>query len=132
MDAWPEGDWLASWAEAVVGAPLGDDVSGRIGLVVGATPSGDVGGVLVVDGGTVTAWEPGPTGAADVVLTVPVVEARQLLDGTVAPSVAFMRGRLKVALGGDDSRAMRLVLAVLASTASDSYQTSRRKLAERS
>jgi putative sterol carrier protein len=59
-------------------------------------------------GGRVTAAAEGAPDAPDVTFTLAAADAAALADGGVAPTVAFMRGRLKTA--GDPG----LVLALLA------------------
>jgi putative sterol carrier protein len=98
-----------AWVEAV--EPLLDDLGDageRVQLVVTGGPEGDV--------------RLGAADDPDLVLTTTFDVARELLDGTLDPSVAFMQGRLKTA--GDNA----LLLRILPRTRSDAFATRRAEL----
>jgi hypothetical protein len=80
-----------AWVEQV--APLLDDPTERVQVVISGGPDGDV-RLGVVD-------EP------DLVLTTTADDARALLDGTLDVNVAFMQGRLKTA--GDNAVLLRIL-----------------------
>jgi hypothetical protein len=90
-------------------------VTGSVGLVVTGTASGDVKvRIQMVDGRPVEAsTDPGPE--PELTLTLPAPEAGAIGAGTLDPSVAFMRGRLKTA--GDNG----LLLGLLAATAEPGF-----------
>jgi putative sterol carrier protein len=90
-------------------------VTGTIALVVTGTPGGDLKvRIELLDGRPVEiATDPGPD--PELTLTVPAADARAIRAGTLDPSVAFMRGRLKTA--GDNG----LLLGLLAATADPSF-----------
>ena len=97
------------------GARLGlsPGVTGTVVLVVTGTAEGDVTVRLRLDDGRpadgLLGDGPGPD--PDLTLTLPAADADGIVAGTLDPSVAFMRGRLKTA--GDN----RLLLGLLAATA---------------
>jgi hypothetical protein len=100
---------LASVVDAgpqLVGSP---GVTGSIGLVVTGTAGGDIKVRLrVVDGRPVEAVAAGG-GDPELTLTVTAGDAAAIARGEMAPSVAFMRGRLKTA--GDNGLLLRLLAA---------------------
>jgi putative sterol carrier protein len=71
--------------------------------------------------GTLT---PGCDGEPDLALTLSPDDARSVRDGELAPSVAFMQGRLKTS--GDNA----LLLRVLAWTATPAFPTALSKWAQ--
>jgi hypothetical protein len=90
-------------------------VSGTVALVLTGTAQGDVKvRVRLVDGRPVEAVAGGGP-EPDLTLTLPAAEAGAIAAGTLDPSVAFMRGRLKTA--GDNG----LLLAVLAAAAAPGF-----------
>jgi len=101
-----------AWVEQVepLFADLGDlaDPGERVQVVVTGGPDGDV--------------RLGGTDDPDLVLTTTVDVAREMLDGTLDPNVAFMQGRLKTA--GDNA----LLLRILPRTRSDAFATRRAQL----
>lgn len=98
-----------AWVEQVepLFADLGDPGE-RVQVVVTGGPDGDV--------------RLGGTDDPDLVLTTTVDVARELLDGTLDPNVAFMQGRLKTA--GDNA----LLLRILPRARSDAFATRRAQL----
>ncbi len=146
---WPSEELQAAFGALVEGAGLDSPgLTGSIGIVVpptagrprrsrssppppgSADPSPRGGntdlaqGTLEVRDGRIVRWNAGqPVSGAMATLTLPVADARQLLDGTGEPSVFFMQGRLKV--DGD----MAAVLALLRSTATSGYRRGRAVLA---
>ena len=102
-------------ASAVAAGPALDTspgVTGRIALVVTGTADGDVKvAVDVVEGRPVAAGPSSGGPEPELTLTVTSGDAAAMAQGAMAPSVAFMRGRLKTA--GDNG----LLLRLLATTA---------------
>lgn len=87
---------------------------GASGVVVLAVAGSDPAGALRwEDGRPAEATVPGP--GADLTLTLPAEDVDAVVAGRLAPSVAYMQGRLKTA--GDN----RLLLAVLAATATPAF-----------
>ncbi len=68
-----------------------DDFSTSVSLTVSGGPDGDRSGVWVIEAGTVTSGQ----GPADVELSLPVSESRQIMTGERSVNVAFMQGTLK-------------------------------------
>jgi len=95
--------------------PVSPGVSGTVAVVVTGTSDGDVKvRVRLVDGRPVGAdTDAGPD--PELTLTLPSGDAGAIGRGTLDPSVAFMRGRLKTA--GDNG----LLLGVLAATADPGF-----------
>lgn len=95
------------------------EVPGATGTVAVSLPGWQGADRVVVlrwhDGRPAEVLDAGAAGAADVTLTLPAEEAAAVAAGRLAPSVAYMRGRLKTA--GDPG----LVLAVLAATATPAF-----------
>jgi putative sterol carrier protein len=102
----------SEWVEQV--EPLLADLGGlgdpgeRVQIVVTGGPDGDV--------------RLGAADDPDLVLTTTTEVARELLDGTLDPNVAFMQGRLKTA--GDNA----LLLRILPRTRSDAFAARRAQL----
>ena len=102
------------------GAP---GASGTVDLAVTGTSAGDVHvGLTFQDGRLVSA---SPEAPADPSLTLSLTreEAQAVLDGTLAPSVVYMRGRLRTS--GDN----RLLLVVLSATATPVFERWRSEVA---
>jgi putative sterol carrier protein len=92
-----------------------EGVTGTVAVVVTGTTGGDVKArVRLVDGRPVEAAA-GTAPDADLTLTLPVALAAAVAEGSLEPSVAFMRGQLKTA--GDNG----LLLGVLALTAAPGF-----------
>jgi len=108
---------LEAWAAAVQAATTGligpATLSGTVQVDVTGGPDGDVSVHAVLDGGQVTAIGAGAATDPDAVLTLTAADAGAVVAGTLDPSVAFMRGRLKVA----GEMGVVLDLLALASTA---------------
>ena len=117
MAAFLSDDWFA--------AVRADDVDLADVLIestVTGAPGSDVRWHVQVRGGTVTA-EAGGVPDADVALTSTYDDAVAILRGDLAPSVAFMQGRMKTA--GDPGR----LLDVLQATATPAFARAREALA---
>jgi hypothetical protein len=118
------------WAEAaraefatLAGAPT---LAGTVQVDVTA---GSAAGALTVratfDAGRLTGFGVGPAETPDAILTLTGADAVAVAGGDLAPSVAFMQGRMKVA--GD----MGLVLDLLALSATTAAGEARARLAAR-
>ena len=59
-------------------------------------------GVILIDNGTVSTED----GDADVTISAPLDTFREMFDGDLAPTAAFMTGRIRI--DGDMSAAMKL------------------------
>jgi hypothetical protein len=100
---------LASVVESGAKLAGSPGVTGRVGLVVTGTADGDIKvRVRLVDGRPVEAV-PAGGGDPELTLTVTSGDAAAMARGEMAPSVAFMRGRLKTA--GDNGLLLRLLAA---------------------
>ena len=106
-----------AWAQAVrdglAGLTGASTLSGTVQVDVTGGTAGDVSVHAVLDGGQVTAIGAGAATDPDAVLTLTAADAGAVVAGTLDPSVAFMRGRLKVA----GEMGVVLDLLALASTA---------------
>jgi hypothetical protein len=103
------GDVVAdSWLDGWKGRGRGPGRSGAVHVVVTGLPDGDASWYARVEDGVVVEVGPGAPTDADVTLTLPAALADEVAGGTLAPSAAFMQGRMKTA--GDPG----LVLDVLA------------------
>ncbi|MCZ7528690.1 MAG: SCP2 sterol-binding domain-containing protein [Acidimicrobiia bacterium] len=89
-------EWLAELVRVTAAEPVASPgLSARLDWTVGGAPGGDVKLHTVVEDGRLAEAGPGPVGG-DAVLTVGYDDALAILEGRLDPSVAFMRGRLKV------------------------------------
>jgi hypothetical protein len=68
----------------------------RVHVVVTGVADGDVRWSCTVQDGSMTVAGPGPTGRADVVVTISVDDARRVLCGDLGLSSAYMQGLAKV------------------------------------
>jgi len=96
--------WLDGW----VGRGRAPGGSGAVQVVVTGLPDGDATWQVRVDDGVVSEVAPGAPPSTDLTLTLPAAVAGAIAEGDLAPSAAFMQGRMKTA--GD----LGLVLDVLA------------------
>jgi len=121
-------DWLSEeWAEGV-GSLAGSlpevpDVTGTVSLAVGLGGRREVGCHWRYDKGVPGGGGAGKLAEADLQFTVAAADAAGVVSGDVAPSVAFMRGRLKAT--GDGG----LLLGFLASTHAPEFEAWRRQVA---
>jgi hypothetical protein len=76
-------------------------------LVTGYEPDASIRIQAVVTGGPDGDLKLGDPDSAELVLTIPAAELREIVDGDLEPSVAFMQGRLKAA--GDTGALFRLL-----------------------
>ena len=125
MTRWLSDEWCretGDLASELVGSPA---LSARIQIEVTGGPEGDVSYHRVVEEGRLVATSLGRIEHPDLTLTVDWDDARELNTGAVDPSVAFMRGRMKVA------GSMASLVDVLRLTATPEYRDLRRRSVER-
>jgi SCP-2 sterol transfer family len=120
--------WLAQeWADEVAGRTSGlppvSGASGSVSLTVSGGARKEVHLSWAYDTGVAGGGVPTSRPDADLVLTLASQDAVEVFSGTVEPSVAFMRGRLKAA--GDGA----LLLGFLESTSTTAFQVWRRGVA---
>lgn len=89
--------WLAELVSADAALPPVEGATLRVQHVVPKAPGGEVAYTTSIEDGRVVAATLGPDEAADLVVTTEYRDAVLLLTGELAPDVAFMQGRLKVA-----------------------------------
>jgi putative sterol carrier protein len=108
----PTADWLqgtvSAWAD-VSGTP-GFDF--RVQWVIPKAPEGEGAYTLTFADGRVTAAALGTDPGADITLTLPYDQARDIQRGQADPSVLYMQGQLKTA---GDNRTVLRYLELLAS-----------------
>lgn len=111
------------WLEQVfAGGQADEEVLGpaTLQLVVGGPKESPLSVIVRLTGQGVTA-SLGSTKVADLTLTTSWGDFDQLLDGSLDPSVAYMRGRLKTA------GSSRVLLRVLQWAATPSFEKGRRR-----
>jgi hypothetical protein len=94
VSEWLSDEWLGESGPAVA---LATDFGGVVQVTVTGRPGGELRYHRTYGGGRVLGGGPGPAEDPGVSLTLPVAEAREILEGGLDPSVAFMQGRLKTA-----------------------------------
>ena len=108
----PTHDWLrgtiAAWTD--VSASPGFDF--RVQWVIPKAPEGDSAYTLTITDGRVTDAVPGTDAGADITLTLPYEQARDIQRGQADPSVLYMQAQLKTA---GDNRTVLRYLELLAS-----------------
>ncbi|MCU1458089.1 MAG: hypothetical protein JWL73_2181 [Actinomycetia bacterium] len=108
----PSDDWLrgsaAAWAD--VAPSPGFDF--RVQWVIPKAPDGDGAYTLTFADGRATDAVAGTDPAADITLTLPYDQARDVQRGDADPSVLYMQGQLKTA---GDNRTVLRYLELLAS-----------------
>lgn len=118
-------EWLAEFRDACAELPEIPGASGVVQTAVTGAPGGDVTYWTAYADGRVVDSGLGEHLDATVVFTAPYRVAVAVATGEVEPSVAFMRGSMKVA--GDQAALLRL----LAVTATPAYRAATAALAER-
>ena len=109
---WLSGDWFAlavAEADGLSGPPT---LEGTVVVEVTGAGDGTVSGHAVFEAGRLVSAGAGPVDGADLTVTLSDADARDVVAGTLDPSVAFMQGRMKVA----GSMAPLLDLLALAGT----------------
>jgi putative sterol carrier protein len=120
---WLSEAWFALVRPELDGIEGPPSLTGTVRLDVTGGAGGDVAGHLEFAGGHLVDAGPGPSDRADAVLSVSEEDAEAILAGRLDPSVAFMRGRLKV------SGAMGPVIDLLALSATDGARARRARVA---
>jgi hypothetical protein len=113
MPEFPSEEWAAAAAELHPLLPGAPGAEGTVTLTVATGPRKEVSFHWRYAEGRAVAGGPGAAPDPDLVVSLSAADAADVFSGRVAPSVAFMRGRLKAAGNGS------LLLAVLASTVGD-------------
>jgi hypothetical protein len=110
-------EWAAEAAELWPLLPLAPGLTAAVSFGILMAPRKEVAFHWIYQTGEVVSGAPGPVpdGPRAAAFTVGRADAASVLSGDVAPSVAFMRGRLKTA--GDNG----VVLDFLASTETDGF-----------
>jgi SCP-2 sterol transfer family len=123
VSTWLSAEWFDEtrplWAEL----PAPADLSARLQCEVSGGPEGNFACFWVIEDGRVADSGPGVVDGPDVTLTLTWDDALALHRGDVDPSVAFMRGRLKLA------GSMAVMLPLLAAAATDGYRDVRQRVA---
>jgi putative sterol carrier protein len=97
VSAWLSEAWFDE-VRALAGAlPARPGLSARIQEQITGGPDGDVACYWELDDGRPRAAAPGTIADADVTVTLSWSDAAAVATGSLDPSVAFMRGRMKVA-----------------------------------
>jgi hypothetical protein len=94
VSEWLSEEWLIQSAAAVA---LGREFDGVVQVTVTGRPGGELRYYRTYGEGRVVGGGLGATEDPGVALTLPEAEAREILEGRLDPSVAFMQGRLKTA-----------------------------------
>ena len=109
-------EWLDLLQQAAAGLPERPGATARVQYVVSGAPDGDARYALSVVDGRIEAATLGDDPAAEVTLTQAYADARQVAEGELDASAAFMQGRTKVV--GD----MGKVMALMPLTRSSEYR----------
>jgi len=104
MSQWLSDAWVAETAATI---DLASPFAALVQITVTCTAGGDVRFHRIYEDGHVVGGGPGPAKGPDVALTLPEVDARDVLEGRLDPSVAFMQGRLKTS--GDNGLLLGLL-----------------------
>jgi hypothetical protein len=119
---WLSEDWLKEVAALAGARPPVPGANGTVSLAIAIGRRDEVAYHWRYRDGVPGEGGVGPAAEADLTLTIDRADAQAVAAGEVEPSVAYMRGRLKAS--GDGA----LLLGLLASTATDSYQGWRRQV----
>jgi putative sterol carrier protein len=120
---WLSEGWLKEVAAMASGRPAVAGANGTVSVAVTGGPSKEVSYHWSYRDGVPGDGGIGAAPDADLALTIPYADARDIAAGEVEPSVAYMRGRLKST--GDDG----LLIGLLASTATAGYREWHRRVA---
>lgn len=108
-------EWAAAAGEQWSGLPEAPGASGPVRLAIAVAPRREAAIHWRYEQGRVVDGGAGSGPEAALALSLSAADAPEVLSGRVAPSVAFMRGRLKAS--GEGS----LLLAFLESTTSEGF-----------
>lgn len=112
---WLSPEWVEQAAALTELLPDAGDVSGSVSLAFLTAPRKEIGFHWAYQDGRPEAAASGVDSGADLVLQLAAEDAADVVSRRVAPSVAFMRGKLKAS--GDGG----LLLAFLGSSAGDGF-----------
>jgi len=104
MPQWLSETWVEETNRSI---DLATPFTGLVQVTVTGVAGGDVRFHRVYQGGQVISGGPGLAKNPDIGLTLPEADAREVLEGRLDPSVAFMQGRLKTA--GDNGLLLGLL-----------------------
>jgi putative sterol carrier protein len=96
VSAWLSEAWFAEVRALADALPARPGLSARIQEQITGGPDGDVSCYWELDDGITTRAAPGIIDDADVTVSLSWSDAAAIASGTLDPSVAFMRGRMKV------------------------------------
>ncbi len=96
MSAWLSEAWFDEVRTLAGSLPPRPGLSARIQEQITGGPDGDISCYWELEDGHPTAAAPGVIDGADVTLTLSWSDAAAIASGALDPSVAFMRGRMKV------------------------------------
>ncbi len=108
----PTDDWLRGTVDAWADVSASPGFDFRVQWVLPKAPDGEGAYTLTVADGRVTTAVAGTDPAADITLTLPYEQARDVQRGQADPSVLYMQAQLKTA--GDNHTVLRY-LELLAS-----------------
>lgn len=109
-------EWAAEAGELWGFLPAAPGAEGTVNLSVAVAAKKEASVHWRYESGRVVSGGTGPADGPELALSTTAADASDVLAGRVEPSVAFMRGRLKASGEGG------LLLAFLASTASDGFE----------
>ncbi|HMC40433.1 MAG TPA: SCP2 sterol-binding domain-containing protein, partial [Acidimicrobiales bacterium] len=116
-------EWAEEAGPAWSRLPPAPGAEGSVSLGVAVAPRRETAIHWRYQDGQVVEGGPGPNpGESSLSLTLALADAAEVFAGSVPPSVAFMRGRLKASGDG------RLLLAFLRSTTEDGFEDWRAQL----
>jgi len=123
MTVWLTPEWVDAVRSEAGGLEGPPTVSGTVQVDVTGTADGDTVVHVTFDLGRLVAAGVGPVDEPDAVISLSEEDARAVLVGMLDPSVAFMRGTMKVT--GDTG----LVIDLLALSATDGARARRERVA---
>ncbi len=97
MTKWLSEEWFEQARSLASDLPARPGCTGRIQQEITGGPDGDVSCYWVLEEGRPTSAAPGVVAAPDITVTLSWSDAATVQRGGLDPSVAFMRGRMKVA-----------------------------------
>jgi len=93
---WLSDEWFALAADEASGLHGPPTLAGTVVVEVTGADAGDRAGHAIFAEGALVDAGPGTVAGADLTLTLTDADARAVVAGDLDPSVAFMRGRMKV------------------------------------
>jgi hypothetical protein len=123
VPTWLGDEWLTEAAALCDRLPTAGPASGVVDLAIATAPRKEVHVHWGYSDGVAQPGAVGPAAEPSLSITLSAADAASIFDGSVEPSVSFMRGRLKAA--GDGA----LLLSFLRSTASTDFESWRNAMA---